>query len=373
MPEAPVRLALSDPQTAFALALRRKKEDASLEATRCAAQSDFRLLLNAPEFSAMFADRGFLIGPQYEPIDLAAIGRSCTAAYAGGSRTPAVLRALAIMRRIQPSLAQTSPQGGGTANEWSMLTQAAEEGDAESNYLLGSMATAPGSIQPLHTAKDRLLAAAGRNEAPITGLVSLMLGDDRSGADFRHQALLPDDKPLGDRLFRTAVMDGDPLMVGWAFILKRRNASSISGLPLREAFNRALLRGGDLGFYVPGTTVYESLFLLAIMNALNDQDWPEYARLMVQAVSFLDRDLAAFASASGIRSPNPAHLITIAACAFENGLDPFGNPLPGFSPNRTASMVLFRYAAATGDSTAKIILAQEEIGHLSCKGSKNAD
>jgi Caspase domain len=372
MPDAPVRLAINDPQTAFALARTRNTGTAAVIAARCAAESDFRLLLSTPEFMTSLADRGLLAGPVYEPADLASIEQDCASAYSMGRREPAVLRGLALVQLLEEA-AYHKPVYNASASEWTLLTQAAEQGDAVSNYVLGSITNAP-IAQPTSTAKTRLIAAAERREAPITGLVGLMLADDSFGADFRHRALLLPDKPLGDRLIRSALMDGDPFMVGWALTMKWKGNLEFAGPPLRDGFNRAIRRGGGFGFYIPGTTVYETLFLLATMDALKDEDWGEFSRLMMQAAPFLGHSLKAIEAASGIHSPDPSHLFTIAACVMENGLDPQSQkPIPGITPSRNASMALFRYAAATGDRTAKIILAQEEVGHLSCPGSRNAN
>ena len=372
MPATPIRVASNDPQTAFALARRRHASGSELAAARCAAEADLSVLLSVPQIASVFAGRGMTIGPLYEPVDLRTTEQACASAYAGGHRDPIILRGLAFAR-IALSISGAQPFKPGDAVEnVALLTQAAESGDALSNLFLAKAAAESKFGLSSDQAKDRLLAAAKSNEAPITGYVGRMLfSPDGAGADFRRDFLLPQDEVLGVRLFRSAVFDGDPFAVTVAATMRHKNKNDpvVADISMRDAFEKAFINKSEFGAYVRGASVHETLYLLAILAAMDDKNWAEFVHLVVNSEPFLDRMMHNMGapSAGGVR--DAGGFFFIAGYMLSTGDDWYSDAkIPGMVPNVKTGCTLYRRAEADGFVFKKALRQEIEIGN--CKLSK---
>jgi hypothetical protein len=175
MPTAPVRFAVNDPQTALALLNNGGKAEGDRLAAQCAAMSDLRLIAS---FSGSVPVAGALqVGPLYEPVDLARTENARHSAYAAGHREVSVLRGQALAGLFASGM---KPPKAELQNANALLAEAAEGGDVVSNFVLAVSQNTSGTALfglelPLEGVRDRLLGVAERNEAPITGMVGLLL------------------------------------------------------------------------------------------------------------------------------------------------------------------------------------------------------
>lgn len=370
MPATPIRVASNDPQTAFALARRRHASGSDLAAARCAAEADLKILLSVPEIGNMFAGKAMTIGPLYEPVDLRTTERACASAYAGGHRDPITLRGLAFAR-IALSISGAQPFKPGDAVEnIALLTQAAESGDALSNLLLAQAAAESKFGLVPNEAKDRLIAAAKSNEAPTTGYIGRMLWSP-DGADFRREFLLPQDDLLGVRLFRNAVVDGDPFAVIVASAMRHKNKNNplVADISMRAAYEKAFINKSNYGIYIQGTSLRETLYLFAILQAMDDKDYPEFVRLVTIAAPFLDRAFHNMGAPSTGRIRDAGAFFVAAGYMLGTGIEwNSDTPISGITTNAKTGCTLYQRAAADGVVFKDAII--QGIEHGDCKFSK---
>jgi hypothetical protein len=339
MPTAPIRLAVNDPQTAYSAARGRAGDPGAL-AAECAAMSDLRLIISfsGPDTIA----GGMKIGPRFEPIDLARTESACRSALAAGHRNAAILRGLAISEILAVTRHGETPTKSASANAYALLAEAAEAGDVLSNVAIAVAEGSPELEMPFEVVPDRLLRAAEQNQAPITGMVGLLLWHPE-GVQLRSGISLRKDPERGLRLFQRAVVSGDPLLQPLAMSMRLKNDPAVANLDLRGGLRRALSSNSGVGFQFEGFSVRQSLYVFALLDAdagvLGPKDPREAVRLALEAEPFLARLGQAYVSATG--RPNAADLfLTTAACILASGRDQTGAPVPGISPNKAIALRL---------------------------------
>ena len=361
MPSAPVRLALNDPQTVYALARQRGASSSEAVAAQCTAMSDLRLVVGFAPADSIFA--GMRIGPHYEPVDLSAAYSSCNAAYSAGHREAAVLRGLALTELLPALLRGNTPPMTLYNNAGALLAEAAEGGDALTDFILASIQnssdTARAGLQlPVGAVGDRMEHAAEQNIPPITSLVGLLLWRPEF-AEKRSSLGLPSDPVLGRKLFIRALLSGDPLVQLLGMSLRINKDPSVMNLPLRDGLRRAFSSSSVVGFAFDGFSVHQTLYFLALLDAaagiLGPVDTGEVVRLTLEAQPFL-ADLGQ-ASARAAGKPNAVDLFfALTACALASGRDQTGMPLPGVAPNREIALRLLRNISANPPADARMYI-----------------
>jgi hypothetical protein len=339
MPTAPIRLAVNDPQTAYSVARGRASDPGAL-AAQCAAMSDLRLIISFSGSDSVAG--GMRIGPRFEPVDLARTESSCRSALAAGYRSAAILRGLAIAEVLTVTRHGETPTRSISANAFALLVEAAEAGDVLSNFAIAVGQGSPELGLPFETVPDRLLYAAEQNQAPITGIIGLVLWHPE-GVQLRSSIGLPKDPERGLRLFQRAVVSGDPLLQPLAMSMRLKNDPAVANLDLRGGLRRALSSNSSVGFQFEGLSVRQSLYLFALLDAgagvLGPKDPREAVQLTLEAEPFLARLGQAYVRASG--RPNAADgFLTTAACILASGRDQTGVPVPGISPNEAIALRL---------------------------------
>jgi hypothetical protein len=233
------------------------------------------------------------------------------------------------------------------ANTFALLAQAAEAGDAMTNFMLASMANSFGpelvGLQA-DAARDRLLDAAEQNQAPITGLVGLLLWRPEM-TQLRSRIGLRQEAERGLQLFQRAVLSGDPLLQPLALKFRLDKDPAVANLPLREGLRRALYSSSAVGFYFEGLSVHQSLYFFAIFDAaagiLGPKDPAEMVRLTLEAEPFLAELGQSYVRASGRPNAADAYFI-LTACVLASGRDQADVPVPGITPNRQVALRLIR-------------------------------
>ena len=366
MPTAPIRLAVNDPQTAYALSSQRRAAEGDALAARCAAMSDMRLIFSFSNGSSMAGPME--AGPRYEPVDLALTETACRSAYAAGHRDPAVLRGDALTQLLRMGAQGERPSGPLADQAYAMLAEAAEAGDPLSNMVLAvsqnSLDTALVRLNlPINAIRDRLLSAAERDQPPLTGIVGLILWRPE-GAELRTTLGLPQDPELGFQLFRRAVLSGDPLLQPLAISMRLKRDPAVADLDLRSGLRRALDSPSSVGFYFEGLTVHQSLYLFALLDAyggvLGPEDPAEVVRLALEAEPFLAKLGQAYVRGTG--RPNAADgFLTAAACILASGRDQQGLPVPGIMPDRELAMRLV--AQISDNPPAELRTSIDQLAH----------
>jgi hypothetical protein len=369
MPNAPVRLGLSDPQTTYAIARQQSPSSGEALATQCAAMSDLRLVVGLAAGNSVFA--GMRIEPRYEPIDLSTAYGSCSAAYSAGRREAAVLRGLALTELLIALRSGNMPPMTLYNNVGALLAEAAEGGDALTDFILASVQnssdTARAGLQlPAGAVSDRLEHAAEQNIPPLTGIVGLLLWRPEFSQQ-RSNIGLPPNPALGRQLFIRALLSGDPLAQLVGLSLRINKDPSVMNLPLRDGLRRAFSSSSAVGFGFDGFSVHQTLYFLALLDAaagiLGPVDTGEVVRLTLEAQPFLASLGQASARAAG--KPNAVDLFfALTACALASGRDQSGMPLPGVVPNRGIALRLLRNISANPPADARMY-----INRLTATGS----
>ena len=317
-------------------------------AKRCANAADFRMIFSDPRWATQMPTSGIAFTSGYTINTLLDIERDCLTAFDGGRRDPAILRGLATVWSLEVTIFKRPEYPGGVETSLAFLIQSAESGDTFSNYFLAVSAAKQKSGLPLTVVKDRLLFAANGSDTYVAGYVGLMLWHPMF-AQFRRDALFPEEKALGIEIVRRVALTGDPLMLGIVASLKDKEPR-LAGVKLGDAFNRALSRQDlSFGMYIRGLSVRDSLMLFAIMDSFRDDDWAQFVRLSKQADGDLDR-LISVSRRAGLPFPSDigAKFRLVAGCFTVTGRNLDGQPIAGLTADRTAGMAFLREAAAAG-------------------------
>jgi hypothetical protein len=108
---------------------------------------------------------GATLGPRYEEADLVEVERSCGAAYAAGNRDIAVLHGLAASRFVLSGMNRkpvwTDRDRERALASIALIAQAAEQGDALSNFMIVAFSATPQGLGLKYSGQDRLMIAAG--------------------------------------------------------------------------------------------------------------------------------------------------------------------------------------------------------------------
>ena len=318
----------------------------------CAQSADVRVILSGTTTVWTGAGVRFRQGPNYSDDELTDIERICQAAFDDGARDRSVLRGIALtaMKRLtHDRRCDDVCQGNLQLRNIAFLAQAAESGDDLANYAL-AVAGGRGLLGiTLDKVKDRLLQATASPDPVMNELVSGVFLS-RTVSDFRTQTMVIPDDMTGSRLFRNAALNGDPTAAVTVFVFAELGKQILQDVSVLEVVNRARKSSTDFGFYIDGTTVHETLDLLALRYASETGDWAQFASVTLDIAPSLDRLVNAYNSSADKHLPSAGQLLATAACIAMTGRSPSGEQLSPKVVNREAAQLLARYAEADGQT-----------------------
>jgi hypothetical protein len=333
-------IALVDPESNYA---RLSENDASsnlsqnsaLLGARCASLGTMGILdSQLQDMRTVFPSGGITVqlGRASPPEALAA----CEDAYTAGARDPATVRAygLALIANAQ-NKAKDKAFADAIIKANALMVEAAENGDGTAETFLAlieagviKLGDAP---QDLNFARQHILHAVEQGQTPISTIVGLQLISDRTPIWPNREFFgLDRDPATGFKIIVHAAREYDPFAVEILATHLTKELGYESPVNIREILRSALghmpVFGAFGAFALPRMTIGETLYYLAMADALTGQfgppDWltfvqlavvsePSFQEVLTVSKSGVPATLVGCALVGGIQVGDDRHLLVI--------------------------------------------------------------